>query len=61
MQTEQAEIAAKHCAADVSRRYEGKPCMGTSIHARTPVTNYNTNFFSMKNSYSNAQMQAALQ
>ena len=33
---ERAESAAKQCGRDVSKRYDGKPCMGTSIHSRTP-------------------------
>jgi hypothetical protein len=37
VERERAESAAKQCANEVSKRYEGKPCMGTSIHSRTPA------------------------
>ena len=36
LKTTQEEIVSKRCAALVASEYQGKPCMGTSIHARAP-------------------------
>ena len=43
----QQELASKRCAELVARKYQGKPSMGTSIHARTPNLDspYETFFF----------------
>lgn len=43
--SERSEKAAKKCAHDVSSRYDGKPCMGTSIHSRTPSYDLHHQFF----------------
>ena len=38
VQRERAESAAKQCGCEVSKRYDGKPCMETmpGYHSRTP-------------------------
>ena len=36
LKTRQEEIVSKRFAALVASKYQGKPCMGTSIHARAP-------------------------
>lgn len=45
VQLERSENAAKKCAMDVSSRYDGKPCMGTSIHSTTPSYDLHRQFF----------------
>jgi hypothetical protein len=45
VEREIAESAAKRCANEVSKRYEGKLCMGTSIHSRTPAYLEHHQFF----------------
>lgn len=42
---ERAVKASKQCASDVCQRYNGKPCLGTSIHARTPSYHIHHQFF----------------
>ena len=42
--SERSEKAAKICAQDVSNRYDGKPCMGTSIYSRTPSYDFHDQF-----------------
>lgn len=43
--SERSEKAAKKYAQDVSSRYDGTPCMGTSIHCRTPSYDLHHQFF----------------
>ncbi len=44
-QQERAANAAVKCAEHVSLRFNGKPCMGTSIHSRIPSFKKHLNFF----------------
>lgn len=43
--TEKDNRAAKLCAEEVKKRYDGKPCMGTSIHSFTPSYETHQQFF----------------
>ena len=45
MQQEKEILAAKECAENVEKRFDGKSCMGTSIHARQPWYSNERKFF----------------
>ena len=47
LQSRQEEIVSKRYAALVASKHQGKPCMGTSIHARAPDFDnpYEVSFF----------------
>ena len=48
-QTEQEEKISKDCANEIKKRFDGKGCMGTSIHAMTPwYDDYRKFFFDEK-------------
>ena len=36
LKKKQEENVALRCAKEVAHRYQGKPCMGTSIHSNVP-------------------------
>lgn len=49
LQTEQDEKISKDCAEEIKKRFDGKACMGTSIHAMTPwFDDYQKFFFDEK-------------
>ena len=41
---EEAKIA-KGCAEEIKKRFQGKQCMGTCIHASNPIYEQHSNFF----------------
>lgn len=45
MDRQRQEEIAKLCAENVAERYQGKRCLGTTIHALTPSYNIYDNFF----------------
>jgi len=44
LERQRQEEIAKFCAENVARRYQGKRCLGTTIHALTPTYNIYDNF-----------------
>ncbi len=45
MQNEEEAKIAKRCAEQIKKRFQGKKCMGTSIHAFNPIYEQYQNFF----------------
>ena len=45
LERQRREEIAKLCAENVAKRYQGKRCLGTTIHALTPSYNIYDNFF----------------
>ena len=45
LEAKRQEDIAKQCAKNVMRRYEGKKCLGTTIHSRCPSYKESDNFF----------------
>lgn len=45
LERQRQEDMAKQCAEDVVKRYQGKRCLGTTIHALTPSYKIPDNFF----------------
>ena len=45
LERQHQEEIAKLCAKNVAKRYQGKRCLGTTIHALTPSYNTYDNFF----------------
>jgi hypothetical protein len=45
LEAKRQEDIAKQCAQDVMRCYEGKKCLGTTIHSRCPSYKESDNFF----------------
>ena len=45
VQNEEEAKIAKGCAEEIKKRFQGKQCMGTSIHAFNPIYEQHRNFF----------------